>query len=381
MGKKSGKMENMDLSHLFSGVYQDKRVLITGHTGFKGSWLSFWLKKMGAHVVGYALEPNTNPSHFQLLDLKIDSIISDINNLDKLKQTINSFKPEIIFHLAAQPLVRLSYESPLETLSTNIIGTANLLEACRNSDTVKAIVIITSDKCYENNEWLWGYRETDPMGGFDPYSVSKGSAELVVSSYRRSFFNLKDFNKKHTTLIASARAGNVIGGGDWSVDRLIPDIVKATTNHKKTLIRNPNSTRPWQHVLDPLSAYLLLGQKLIEGNPEFADSFNFGPGEQGENNVSEILEISKEYWSDIDFEVDMNSDHPHEANYLKLDCSKAIHKLSWNGVWDVNQAINSTISWYKAFYLNQDILTEKDLYRYINDAENKKLIWTKNEIQ
>lgn len=373
-------MENLDLNLLFSGIYKNKKVLVTGHTGFKGSWLSYWLKKMGANVSGFALKPNTNPSHFQSLGIEMNSVIANINKLKDIKQAINTFKPEIIFHLAAQPLVRYSYENPLNTLSTNIIGTANLLEACRNTDYIKAIVIVTSDKCYENNEWLWGYRECDSMGGFDPYSVSKGCTELITSSYRRSFFNLNDFSSKHCTLIASARAGNVIGGGDWSVDRLIPDVIRATVNKKKTLIRNPNSTRPWQHVLEPLSAYLLLGQKLLEGKIEFADSFNFGPGENGEKNVLEILKISRNFWSDVDFEIDMSNNHPHEANFLKLDCSKALHYLKWKSVWDVNQAISSTINWYKSFYENNEVLTDKQLDIYINDAKSKQLIWTQNEI-
>ncbi len=368
-------MENLGIEQLFGGIYKGKNVLVSGHTGFKGSWLSYWLQKMGASLSGFSLAPNTTPNHFQLLQTEINSVISDINNLNSIMETIDLYKPEIVFHLAAQPLVRDSYDDPLTTLSTNIIGTANLLEACRNKDFVKAIVIVTSDKCYENNEWVWGYRESEPMGGFDPYSASKGCAEIIVSSYRRSFFNLNDYNKKHDTLIATARAGNVIGGGDWSKDRLIPDIVKATHKKEKVIIRNPNATRPWQHVLDPLSGYLLLGQRLLEGKKEFAEAFNFGPTEEGASSVLDILKHSKEVWDNIDYEIDKSTNHPHEANYLKLDCSKAHLKLNWKNNWELKDTIEKTVNWYKEYYLHGMHYTDSDIINYIKDAKSKHLIW------
>ncbi len=370
-------MENLGIEKLFGGIYKGKTVLVTGHTGFKGSWLSHWLAKMGAKVVGFALEPNTNPNHFRILNLKIKSEIYNINNIYSIKRIIKHYKPEIIFHLAAQPLVRESYDDPLFTFTTNIIGTANLLEACRNNYFVKAVVAVTSDKCYENNEWLWGYRESDAMGGFDPYSASKGCAELIVSSYRRSFFNLNDYNKTHNTLIATARAGNVIGGGDWSKDRLIPDIVRATEQSDKVMIRNPNSTRPWQHVLDPLSGYLLLGQGLLEGKTDLAEAFNFGPTDEGASTVADIVKLAKKAWDEIDIVVDKSTKHPHEANFLKLDCSKAHNKLNWKNTWELNDTINKTISWYKSYYMGNTIKTDDDITDFIKDAKTKKAIWTK----
>lgn len=377
MEQQPGKMENLGIKDLFSGIYNGKKVLVTGHTGFKGSWLCYWLQQMGAEVSGFSLAPDGEFNHYQLLNLNTHSTIADINDLSAIKSAVSTYQPEMVFHLAAQPLVRLSYETPLNTLSTNIMGTAHLLEACKGCDFVKAIVVITSDKCYENNEWLWGYRENDPMGGFDPYSVSKGCAELVVSSYRRSFFNLHNYKKTHQTLIATARAGNVIGGGDWSADRLIPDIVRATVSYKKTIIRNPNSTRPWQHVLEPLSGYLLLGQQLLEGKTECAEAFNFGPGDEGAVNVFDIISNSKAFWNAIDFEIDNTTEHPHEANYLKLDCSKAHHQLQWKGVWNVPMTLEKTIHWYKEFHQQNRINTEQDLSRYIQDAKANQLIWTK----
>jgi CDP-glucose 4,6-dehydratase len=273
--------------------YRGKKIFITGHTGFKGSWLAFWLTKLGANIVGYALPPQTIPNHFDLLGLDMESHLENINDLEKLQKAIVTAKPDIVFHLAAQPLVRYSYLHPTETYQTNIMGTANVLEASRHCPSIKAIIVVTTDKCYENLEQQKGYVETDRMGGYDPYSSSKGCAELVVSSYRNSFFNLSDYNQKHNVLLASARAGNVIGGGDWSEDRLIPDIIKSAIKGKPTSIRFPNATRPWQHVLEPLKGYLMLGEKLFNGNIDFREtsSGQLEPAYNGNNTFAAYLRL------------------------------------------------------------------------------------------
>jgi CDP-glucose 4,6-dehydratase len=351
---------NTQLSKLFNSIYLNRKVLITGHTGFKGSWLSLWLTKMGADVCGYSLEPPTKPNHFELLNLDMRSEIGDIRNTENLNKVFKSFRPEIVFHLAAQPLVRLSYKEPLDTLTTNIIGTANLFEACRQCDSVKAIVNITSDKCYENKEWIWGYRENDPMGGYDPYSVSKGCSELVTSCYRNSYFNIKEYGKSHNILLASCRAGNVIGGGDWAEDRLIPDIMKAVSKGKTVEIRNPNATRPWQHVLEPLNGYLSVGQKLLEGKKEFAEAWNFGPDSSNTLTVGEVVSKIKDNWSDIKYNLG-NEKGPHEAGLLKLDSSKALTKLKWQPKWDASTTFEKTTLWYSNFYNNKIINSYNDL--------------------
>lgn len=358
---------------MFDDIYHNRNVLITGHTGFKGSWLSLWLVKLGAKVVGYALEPPTKPSHFELLNLDMVSITGDIRDRDKLNTTFKEYKPEIVFHLAAQPLVRYSYINPVETFETNVMGTINVFEVCKNTETVRAIVNVTSDKCYENREWVWGYRENDPMGGYDPYSASKGCAELTTSSYRRSFFNPDGYGKKHNILLASARSGNVIGGGDWGEDRLIPDIVRAISKNETLYIRNPKATRPWQHVLEPLCGYLMLGQKLLEGRKEFADAWNFGPNEEGHINVETVVKSIKERWDRFEYEIDTESDNPREANLLKLDCSKANTLLRWKPIWDFEKAIDVTVRWYREYYENRKINSLKDLEEYINHAKMKNI--------
>jgi len=350
--------------NLFNGIYRNKNILITGHTGFKGSWLSLWLQKLGAKLIGYSIDIPTKPSHFELLDLKMKTVFGDIRNLNMLNEIIGKYKPEIVFHLAAQPLVKLSYKEPIKTLETNIMGTANVFESCRHINSVKAIINITSDKCYENKEWLWGYRENDPMGGYDPYSVSKGCSELITSAYRNSFFNIDKYKKTHNILLASCRAGNVIGGGDWAVYRLLPDIIKAARKDEPVKIRNPYSTRPWQHVLEPLYGYLLLGQKLLEGKKEFAGAWNFGPNENGDTTVKEVAEYCKQYWDKINFEL-LNLDNKlHEANFLKLDCSKANLRLGWYSKWNIRKTLEKTINWYKKYYENNIINTSKDLMEY-----------------
>ncbi len=338
--------------------------MVTGHTGFKGSWLSLWLKELGAEVVGYALEPNTDPSHFELLNLDMYSAIGDIRDKEKLEKTFMNFKPEIVFHLAAQPLVRRSYREPHETFETNVMGLINVFEACRKTESVRAIINVTSDKCYENKEWVWGYRENDSMGGYDPYSASKGCAELVTSSYRNSFFNLETYGKTHNILLASARAGNVIGGGDWSEDRLVPDIVMAASKKEKVIIRNPNATRPWQHVLEPLNGYLLLGQKLLEGKKEFAEGWNFGPNDEGNIKVIDVLESMKKHWDKIEYEVHQDTNQPHEANLLKLDCSKAHAKLGWKPKWNAEIAFEKTVEWYREFYTQKSLPTRKQIEEF-----------------
>jgi CDP-glucose 4,6-dehydratase len=361
---------------MFDGMYNNKKVLITGHTGFKGSWLALWLSQMGANVTGYSLQPPTEPNHFQLLDLNINSVFGDIRDTDKLKEVFRKQQPEIVFHLAAQAIVRLSYNNPVETLTSNVMGTVNVLEAAKSIGTVRAIVNVTSDKCYENREWPWGYREIDALGGYDPYSASKGCAEIVTSCWRNSFFNLTAYGNTHQTLLASVRAGNVIGGGDWAADRLIPDIMRAVHQNEKVKIRNPQATRPWQHVLEPLSGYLLLGQKLLEGRKEFAEAWNFGPSEEGNVTVGEIVHLVKRVWPKIDYEINQPPNQPHEAGLLRLDCSKARTKLNWIPAWTGNDAIEKTTLWYKAFYESNKILSLEHFKRYIADAQSKHIAWT-----
>jgi len=364
---------------LFSNIYTGKTVLVTGHTGFKGSWLVYWLKQMDANVIGYSLnEEPTKPSHFNLLDLDIISIIDDIRNLDKLDYVFKEYRPDIVFHLAAQSLVRPSYKNPIDTYETNVIGTLKVFEACRKNN-VKAIVNITSDKAYENREWVWGYRENDRMGGYDPYSSSKGCAEMLVSSYRNSYFNLEEYKKSHNTLMASCRAGNVIGGGDWAQDRLITDIMLSVSQNKRVSIRNPYATRPWQHVLEPLSGYLNIGQKLLEQRVEFSGGWNFGPNDEGNISVENVVKNVKKHWDKIDYEADSNIEQPHEANLLKLDCSKAHTLLNWKAVWDSNTTFEKTVTWYKNFYEKKKILTKYDLGVYISDAKLKNLDWAQIE--
>jgi CDP-glucose 4,6-dehydratase len=361
--------------NLFSGIYKDKTVLVTGHTGFKGSWLVYWLKKMGANIVGYSLKAPTSPNHIDLLDLDIVSIVGDIRDQEKLDQTFNIYKPDIVFHLAAQPLVRFSYEDPIETYTTNVIGTLKVFEVCRKYN-VKAIVNITSDKVYDNQEWIWGYRENDTMGGYDPYSSSKGCVELLTNSYRNSYFNVKKYKDTHNTLLASCRSGNVVGGGDWAKDRLATDIVLSYVKNTRISIRNPHAIRPWQHVLEPLSGYLNIGQKLLEEKVKYSDAWNFGPLDEGSITVEEVVRNFKKHWHEIDYEINRNPRQLHEAVLLKLDCSKAHIFLKWQGVWSSDYTFERTVKWYKNFYKNNKILTKEDLEYYINDARKKKMAWS-----
>lgn len=351
-------------------TYKNKRVLLTGHTGFKGSWLNLWLKIMGAEVLGYSLEPNTHPSLHKVLSLN-DSIIGNILDTQKLEKTFNDFQPEIVFHLAAQPLVRLSYAEPLLTYQTNVIGSLNVLEAARKCGATKAVVNITTDKCYENKEINYGYVESDPMGGYDMYSSSKGCVELMSESYRRSFLN-----EKNSFLLATARAGNVIGGGDWSQDRLIPDCIKAIENNKRIEIRNPMAIRPWQHVLDPLSGYLLLGKNLLEEGEKFAQGFNFGPSENNVVKVSKVAQKIVEYYGKGEVVVNKKDDL-HEAELLMLNIDKAKKLMNWVPTYTADEAIKKTAEWYKNFYQNNEI--KEFTILQIKEFE-KDITWNKDSV-
>jgi CDP-glucose 4,6-dehydratase len=360
---------------MFEGIYQQKKVLVTGHTGFKGSWLSLWLLKLGAEVAGYALEPPTQPSHFEISRLDMKSVIGDIRDKTKLSEAIRSWKPDIVFHLAAQSLVLRSYRDPVETFETNVVGTVNVFEACRQCESVRAVVNITSDKCYENDERDWGYKEDDPMGGHDPYSASKGCAELATESYRRSFFPPEQYGRSHQTLIASVRAGNVVGGGDWGENRLVPDLVRAAVRNDRAIIRNPKSVRPWQHVLEPLSGYLVLGQFLTQGKREFSGSWNFGSDEEDHLTVLEVVNQLRKSWPNIDFELRPKTQGPHEATFLKLDCSKARAELAWRILWKGTRMFQKTAEWYKAFYDGGRVLSMDQLQEYAEDAKREGLRW------
>ena len=360
---------------MFKDIYKQKRVFVTGHTGFKGSWLVLWLLNLGARVVGYSLEPPTQPNHYDLLSLPNESILDDIRDLSRVCQSIQSFKPDVVLHLAAQSLVRRSYGDPVGTFETNVIGTVNVLEACRQTDSVKAAVIVTSDKCYENMDRISGYRETDPMGGHDPYSGSKGCAELVTASYLRSFFSVEDYQKTHQTLVASVRAGNILGGGDWGEDRLVPDIVRAVSRNEKVLIRNPQAIRPWQHVMEPLAGYLLLGQQLLEGKKDFSGAWNFGPEERGHQDVLTVVKELQSYWPAIDFEIESGGRDLHEAALLKLDCSKAHAKLGWRPIWNDTVMLEKTVQWYREFSESGRVLSREQLAEYTSDAKQQGISW------
>ncbi len=355
---------------LFADCYRSRRVLVTGHTGFKGSWLSLWLSQLGAEVTGLALPPATDPNHWDLLNLNLPEQRLDIRDSSAVLRTVTDAAPEIVFHLAAQPLVRRSYHDPLETWSTNVLGTANVLEACRQVPGVRAIVVVTTDKCYQNQEWPWGYRETDRLGGHDPYSASKAATEMLAASYRSAFFHTPE-----APLMATARAGNVIGGGDWSEDRLIPDMVRAIAARDALEIRSPQATRPWQHVLESLSAYLSLGQQLLEGQREFADAFNFGPDPEGNRSVAEVLTGLHSHWNELNWHATTQA-QPHEANLLYLDNSKAKIELGWRPVWGLDQTLAATAAWYRQFLQDGAMLSRQQLAAYIADARAAGLAWS-----
>lgn len=331
--------------------WRAKRVFLTGHTGFKGGWLSLWLQQMGAEVHGFALEPPTTPSLYNEAHVGegMESTIGDIRDRELLASSLSSFAPDIVIHMAAQPLVRLSYVEPVETYATNVMGTVHLLDAVRHAPSVRVVVNITTDKCYENREWIWGYREDEPMGGYDPYSNSKGCAELVTSAYRRSFFNGQG------PAIASVRAGNVIGGGDWAADRLIPDILKSFEKGNPVMIRNPAATRPWQHVLEPLSGYLTLAQHMWEEGHRYAEGWNFGPRDEDARPVQWIVERMAECWGQGATWQRDGAQHPHEANFLKLDISKARGRLGWTPRWNLEDALARIVEWHRAWLAGNDM--------------------------
>lgn len=348
MDVRQGALEGMEVIAAF---WEGRRVLVTGHTGFKGAWLCFWLSNRGAKVAGYAL-PAIKPSVSSLLgDAWLErSALADIRDAAEVQKLVDDFRPEIVFHLAAQSLVRLGYKAPLETFEVNVMGTANLLEACRRCSSVRAIVVITTDKCYENLEWEWGYRESDRLGGRDPYSNSKACAELVVSCFQQSFFH-----SDHCSGLASARAGNVIGGGDWSEDRLIPDLVRAAAAALPLTLRNPDAIRPWQHVLEPLSGYMSLAERLFSNPGQFSTAWNFGPDDDAAKSVEWIVRTFERAWKSTLVVKLQQADQPHEAKYLKLDSSRAHKRLQWRPRLSIEEAIDWTIDWYKAHESGQDM--------------------------
>jgi len=335
---------------MFDNVFEGKTVLVTGHTGFKGSWLCIWLKELGANVVGYALEPYTERDNFVVTDLqhKMTHIIGDVRDLSSLSKVFEDHQPEFVFHLAAQAIVRESYVNPKETYDINIGGTVNVLECCRLTDSARVIVNVTSDKCYENKEWIWGYRESDPVGGYDPYSSSKGCSELVTAAYRRSFFKPND-SEPHQKGLASVRAGNVIGGGDWQKHRVIPDCIRALQANEPIEIHNPMAIRPWQHVLEPLSGYLLLAFKMYEDPQKFCGAWNFGPDYDSIILVSEVADKVVDHWGGGSWISFSTKKEPYEAELLNLDSSKAKSYLKWFPVWDIDKTIGKSIEWYKEY--------------------------------
>lgn len=348
--------------------WQGKRIFLTGHTGFKGSWISLWLQAMGAKVTGFALAPNTTPSLFEEARVSegMASIIGDVRDQVALQKALAEAQPEIVLHMAAQPLVRYSYANPVETYATNVMGTVHLFDAIRQMSGIKAVVNVTSDKCYANREWVWGYRENDAMGGYDPYSNSKGCSELVTAAFRSSYFNPADY-AKHGVALASGRAGNVIGGGDWALDRLIPDIMRAIEEGREVVIRSPNAIRPWQHVLEPLSGYLALAEKLYTDGAQYAEGWNFGPHDHDAKTVAWIVDNLTRIWGNgTAYRIDASAANLHEAHYLKLDCSKAHMKLGWQPRWNLLHTLEKISEWHKAHQAGSDMqaLTLQQIREY-----------------
>lgn len=353
----------------FGTAYCGRRVLVTGHTGFKGSWLCLWLQALGSEVIGLGLDPSSEPSHWGLLKLSIKDHRVDIRDEAAVRRAFAEERPEIVFHLAAQPLVRRSYREPVTTWATNVMGTVHVLEAVRHTPDVHAVVVVTTDKCYQNREWPWAYREQDRLGGHDPYSASKAGAELVAASYRTAFLQ-----HSSAPLLATARGGNVIGGGDWSEDRLIPDLVRSVIAREPLVIRSPRATRPWQHVLDCLSGYLLLGQRLLGGDTTCADAWNFGPDGEGSRTVEQVLADLARTWPRFRWQV-TSSPQPHEAGLLQLDTAKAKMHLGWRPVWDLEKAIHHTANWYRQLLEVGEVSSTDELAAYVDDAVNSGLGW------
>ena len=367
-----GKIGNRKM---FGNFYKNKKILVTGNTGFKGSWLSAWLLMLGAKVCGFSKDIPTNPSNFKILKInnKIKHFVGDVRDLNKLKKVFKNFKPEIVFHLAAQPLVRKSYKDPLHTFETNVLGTINVLECIKDCSFVKSGIIITSDKAYRNQEWIWGYRENDLLGGEDPYSASKGCAELVINSYCNSYF-------KNGPYVASARAGNVIGGGDWAEDRIVPDAVKAWIKNKPVVIRQPESTRPWQHVLEPLSGYLLLGKLLFKQGKNFnGQAYNFGPSNMDDHSVKDVLNCINKYWVNSGWKIKKNHSTAKESVLLKLNCDKALNMLGWHSSFSFEETMKMTASWYKSYYGDKNIdmlnFSFDQIKIYEKKAKKLGLLW------
>lgn len=373
MAERERALEDLGLSHLFGGLYTGRRVLVTGHTGFKGSWLAMWLQVLGAEVAGLALAPNTTPSHWDLLGLRLahDARI-DLRDADAVAAMLDGFRPEVVFHLAAQPLVRHGYRDPMATFGSNVTGLVHLLEAVRSCPSVRSVVNATTDKVYEPHAPSGGYREDDPLGGHDPYSTSKACAELVSACYRRSYFG-EDDGRGHAMQLATARAGNVVGGGDWAQDRLVPDLVRAAISGRALRIRNPGATRPWQHVLEPLSGYLRIGQALLTSEAH-GDAWNLGPATGATLAVAEVVQRLQRGWPELHVEHD-DGPHPHEASELALDCSKAARELGWAAVWDADTALQRTAGWYRDFHDNGHVCSHEDLVAYVADASRAGLGW------
>lgn len=358
------------MENLFGGIYRNKTVVVTGNTGFKGSWLAMWLQQLGARVHGYSADDHGSDSHYNLLKLDYPTLFADLRDKEKLPAFLRAVQPDFIFHLAAQSLVRESYRQPIETYETNVLGTLHVLEAARHCGTVKGIVNVTTDKVYQNTSASAGYKESDPLGGHDMYSSSKACSEILTESFRKSFLTgTSDY------LLASARAGNVIGGGDWAEDRLIPDVMRAVYASKAASIRNPESVRPWQHVLEPLSGYLLLGQKLLEQQASYANAWNFGPSKADSASVRDILTLMEKKWNSVRWTSEKPEHNYHEAALLQLDSTRAEESLGWTPVWNLASCIEHTIAWYKSCFENKEVLSREDLNRYIADARKQNKSW------
>jgi CDP-glucose 4,6-dehydratase len=361
------------LGPLFGGAYRGRRVLVTGHTGFKGSWLTLWLQQLGARVCGLALPAEGRLNHSRLLRLPLDEALVDLRDAARVGMAVRRFEPELVFHLAAQPLVRRSYREPAATFDVNVMGLVHLLEAVRATPSVRVVVNATTDKCYRNAESGQAFREADPLGGHDPYSASKACAELVSASYRAAFLS-QDDGRGHPVALATARAGNVVGGGDWGEDRLIPDLVRAVTGAAPTRIRHPGAVRPWQHVLEPLAGYLCLGQRLLDDPLGAAAAWNFGPPPDAHCQVRQVIEAFAAAWPAVRFAIDAGT-HPHEAAQLRLDCSKAERQLQWRAVWDLDTTLQRSAGWYRRQHEQGTLSSHDDLHQYVADARDRGLAW------